>query len=290
VCTLRCRFRLQRWENFLLHNLQENGLSPLCTLVWFSRLKRSVKLFLHTSHMKCRSRFLKLCISLPLGANDMKQDSQRVIASLSRSLVWLFILGNIFLHISHESNLTSLSLSGKSALSLPTGSSTLISFMEWAASVRVVFNLTLWKENKLHQVLSREDVCVIFYGIVPVTLTFCEKSKKLGSTVSAHFTQKDLPQPKLSSCSHYHVHGSCIGIVASYAWDNMDPLTSQLNWAQPSLNLLKAKGRLFHFIWDNLLSIFFETFTVSEYMTFSPKNIRFNFHENGIPTVRRMNS
>jgi hypothetical protein len=152
VCILRCLFKLELWVNFFLHILQEKGLSLVCTLVCISRFKRSVKSFLHTLHMKGFLRPLILCISLPLGVNDGKHVSQPVNISLSRSLVWrdrLFVRENVFLHISHELDLSSLCVSDNSTPCSAWSSSILISLMQYAPSVRVAFSPILWKEKKL---------------------------------------------------------------------------------------------------------------------------------------------
>jgi hypothetical protein len=65
--------------NVFLNILQENGLSPACTLVCNSRFKRSVKPFLHTLHMKGSLRPRIISISLPLGVHDVKHVLQELI-------------------------------------------------------------------------------------------------------------------------------------------------------------------------------------------------------------------
>jgi hypothetical protein len=157
VCVLRCMFRLERWVNCFLHTSHEKGLSPVCTLVCLCSSLRKAKLLLHTSHEKRRSVPLNPVTELRLWLTDVTHVSQRDNISLLLALSWpgVFLLReNAFLYVSQESKLSSLCNSDNSALSSPRISSTLISFMKCAASIRVAFNLTLWKEKEIYLDLS----------------------------------------------------------------------------------------------------------------------------------------
>jgi hypothetical protein len=123
-------------ESFLTHFARKGSFSSVYSGM-IVQIRALVKHLLRTSLEKRRSRPLIVSIALRCWVNDVTHVSQQDVISLPHA-----VRENTSLHISQESNTSSLCNSDNSALCSPRGSLILIPLKKSAPSVRVSFNLT----------------------------------------------------------------------------------------------------------------------------------------------------